>query len=124
MPRTMMTIFRTVFVTIVICLIHVSCAKITVLHQDYSHQRISVIIDGKTKTMAYGDELTERVSKGQHRIEAIPEGKKQCPWTEDGKGWTLWVDRKAVLTLLPPPPTPSSIKSASNERREADAAPR
>lgn len=51
----------------------------------------------------YGDETELKTSRGVHRVEAIPEGQTSCPWTHDGKGWLIWVDERANLTLLPPP---------------------
>ncbi len=79
-----------------------ACTRIAIRHQDHTHQRIAVSIDGKTSTLKYGGELKKRVSRGHHQVTAIPEGESRCVWTADGEGWTFWVDKEAVLTLLPP----------------------
>ncbi len=85
--------------------------KITILHQDPTHQNVRIRLDQKDKdTLDFGDKTSFYVSRGAHLIEAIPEGKKQCPWADDGKGWTIWVDRGAELTLLPPPKAASKKK--------------
>jgi hypothetical protein len=89
----------------------VACSpKIAIVHRDPTHESIVVRIDNEKESIVdYGDDVTRRVSRGRHFVTAHPEGGTRCPWTKDGKGWTLWVDTGAVLTLLPPPPSTSDV---------------
>ena len=77
--------------------------SVQVNHRDPTHQSVDIFIDNDTsKTLDYGDDESISVSEGAHVITALPVGEKASPWTEDGKGWTIWVEKEAILTLLPP----------------------
>ena len=82
------------------------CApKITVIHQDPTTKRVVVRVDNEEiDTIKFGQKTSETVSRGLHYVEAIPEGQSTCPWADDGKGWSVWVDNGSVLTLFPIPP--------------------
>jgi hypothetical protein len=58
--------------------------------------------NAEPKPLELDDRLAVRVSRGPHTVKVVPPGENFCPWTEDSEGWTVWVDREAVLTLLPP----------------------
>ena len=78
--------------------------SITIIHQDPTHESIRIIVDNKDRDrLRFGKDLSITVSKGNHTVVAFPEGETQCPWTTDGEGWTIWADKDAILTLLPPP---------------------
>lgn len=84
-------------------------ASIQVKHRDPTHQRVQVNVDNdKIKNLDYGDDMSVSVSEGTHQITAVPMGEKSSPWTADGNGWTIWVEKDAILTLLPPPETAMS----------------
>jgi uncharacterized protein YacL (UPF0231 family) len=81
---------------------------------------VKIILDKTTtERLEYGDEVSFNVSRGEHVVEAVPENKSFNPWTKNGEDWTIWVDRDAVLTLLPPPaPQTESVEgSESGERK-------
>jgi len=85
--------------------------KITIRHQDPTHQLVRITLDQKDEgTLEYGEKESFSVSRGTHFLEAVPEGATQSPWTNDGKGWTIWVDRGAELTLLAPPKAETETK--------------
>ena len=92
-----------------VCLIALSlpgCASsIAIHHRDPTYKRVSVTIDKEHQgEINYGDEKTIGVSRGAHQVEVVPVGSTLNPWTLDGKGWIIWVDEDAILTLLPPMP--------------------
>jgi len=89
---------------IIVLFAMVGCApKIRIAHQDPTHKIVLITVDnGKTKTLEYEDDMKVRVSRGVHVVDAKPKGSKTCPWTSDGKGWTIWVDKDSSLVLLPP----------------------
>ena len=107
-------------ITIVVAttLVLVSCSpEIAIVHRDHTHQRVRVTIDkNKTKHLDFGDDVSVNVSRGEHLVEAIPEGKTECPWTDDGKGWIIWVDKNAILTLLPPASVPAGEERSASTR--------
>lgn len=81
-------------------------ASIEVKHRDPTHQSVQIIVDNdKIKNLDYGEDMSVSVSEGTHQITAVPQGEKSSPWTEDGNGWTIWVEKDAILTLLPPSAT-------------------
>lgn len=83
------------------------CASsIAIHHQDPTYKRVSVKIDNRQRgELNYGGTKTVGVSRGAHQVEVVPVGSTASPWTQDGKGWIVWVDKDAILTLLPPAPT-------------------
>jgi hypothetical protein len=97
----------------------VGCSpKITIIHQDPTNQRVLIRIDhGEVDTLEFGGKTSEKVSRGMHYVEAIPDGEKNCPWTENGKGWSIWVDKGTVLTLLEP--TAPHVDNTSNEMTQS-----
>jgi hypothetical protein len=77
--------------------------SIEIIHQDPTHPIVQITVDNnRTKTLDYGDDTSVSVSEGPHLVRAVPKGENQCPWTDDGEGWTIWVEKEAQLTLLPP----------------------
>jgi hypothetical protein len=94
--------------------------SIVIIHQDPTYPTVQISIDsGKTKTLELGDDISISVSEGSHLVNAVPMGENRCPWTEDGEGWTIWVEKEAELTLLPPVKTDNSLmRNAPNGAAE------
>lgn len=80
-----------------------ACApKLTVRHEDPAFASVEIRIDGERQGfLTPNDKMTVRLSRGWHEIAAIPEGETQNPWSETGEPWTLYLDKRAHLTLLP-----------------------
>ena len=114
-----------------VCLIALSlvgCASsLAIHHRDPTHKRVSVTIDEEHQgEIDYGDEKTIRVSRGARHVDIVPVGSTMNPWTIDGKGWIIWVDEDAVLTLLPPMPEPRKAEHAErpmNPKNSVDPSP-
>ena len=99
----------------------IGCAPtITVVHQDPTTEKVLVKIDNReVDTLEFGEKYSKNVSRGMHYLQAIPEGQDHCPWAEDGKGWTVWVDEGSVLTLFPLPTTSTqNAPAAARKARE------
>ncbi|MCP4677570.1 MAG: hypothetical protein GY854_19060 [Deltaproteobacteria bacterium] len=99
-----------VILSLALSVLGLGCApKIIIRLQDKKYKNVVVKIDDKkVGVLNYGDSLSKKVSKGNHSIDAMPKGSSQCPWTEDGEGWNVYVDEGATLTLLPVEPEPES----------------
>lgn len=80
-----------------------SCGPVVVVaHQDNTRDAVYVWVDREyVGQLELGEELAEKVERGRHLIEARPRGEQRSPWTPDGKGWSVFVDRGTILTLLP-----------------------
>ena len=90
--------------------------EITIVHRDHTNRRVKVIVDdSRTKTVDYGDEVSFNVSRGEHTLKAVTESSSSSsPWSESGQPWMIWVDKGAVLTLLPPTAETQSPKLPDN----------
>lgn len=82
-----------------------ACApKLVIRHNAPEHSFVQVRIDEEERGFVEpGTTWRTRVSSGYHRVETIPRGASDNPWAEDGEGWTLFIERKTELTLLPQP---------------------
>lgn len=80
-----------------------SCGPVVVVaHQDNTREAVDVWVDREyVGQLELGEELSEKVERGRHLIEARPRGEERTPWTSDGRGWSVFVDRGTILTLLP-----------------------
>ncbi|MDJ0763149.1 MAG: hypothetical protein QNJ97_09200 [Myxococcota bacterium] len=89
------------FISLAIAVI--GCAPtVTVRHMDYTYDRVEIYLDNEfAGELEPGQSISQNVSRGIHLIEALPEGERTCPWTEDGSGIYVLVDREAELILLP-----------------------
>ena len=102
------------------CLLWGCAPSIVVVHKDPTHPTAMVSVDNAPpETLEFNDGLSVRVSRGPHTVKAMPPGGNFCPWTEGGAGWTIWVDREAVLTLLPPA-SPGGTDSGTPLKRPKD----
>ncbi len=82
-----------------------ACApRLVIVHQDPSASFVQIRVDDENRGFVEpGSKWRSRVTPGYHRVEAIPRGESANPWAEDGVGWTVFIERKTELTLLPQP---------------------
>lgn len=94
---------KRLLVPLLLASLAVACApKLSIVHEDPTHAYVMVQVDGETSGFVeYGRTLSVRVPAGFHQVATIPRGEAGNPWCEDGDTWTLYVDRKAEITLLP-----------------------
>ncbi len=100
------------------CVVLASCRPVVaVVHQDHTREAVDVWVDREyVGQVGLGEELSEKVERGHHLIEARPRGDRTSPWTRDGKGWRVFVDRGTILTLLPV----AAPEKQADEGRETD----
>lgn len=80
-----------------------ACApKLVVRHEDPTVASVEVRVDGERRGfVSPGDVLRMRLSRGWHTVLAVPEGSDENVWSSDGDAWSLYLDKRADLTLLP-----------------------
>lgn len=95
MARTLLVAF--------VCLSAAACSpKLIIRHEDPTVSFVQVRVDQENAGfLDHGGVWRSRVARGYHRVETIPRGASENPWAEDGEGWTIYVDRRAEVTLLP-----------------------
>lgn len=100
-----MSVIRTLAAVALASLAGGACApKLVVRNGDPTIAFAQIRVDGESRGFVQtGKEVTLRLPAGYHHVEAVPRGETTNPWAEDGAGWTVYVDRKAELTLLPRP---------------------
>jgi len=94
---------RAVFVGLSLLAGSSACApKLIVRHEDPAATFAQIRVDGESRGFVQlGETMTLRPGRGYHRVEAVPRGETSNPWAADGEGWNVYVDRRAVVTLLP-----------------------
>ena len=91
------------FVALTLLLALGGCAtEIIVRHQDPAGPAARIWVDGKEHgTVTYSNSLSVGVEPGRHTVKATPVGKGAVSWKDGAGAWTVVVERKAILTLLP-----------------------
>ena len=94
---------RAAFVVLSLLSASSACApKLIVRHEDPAATFAQIRLDGESRGFVQlGESMTLRPGRGYHRLEAVPRGDATNPWAADGEGWSVYVDRRAVVTLLP-----------------------
>ena len=73
-------------VIVAVFVLSAACSpEISIVHRDHTHKTVHVVLDKTEKArLDYGDEVSFNVSRGEHVIQATPDDKSVCPWTENG----------------------------------------
>jgi hypothetical protein len=79
-----------------------ACApKLVVRHEDPTVSSVEIRVDGERRGfVSPGDVLRLRLARGWHTVNAVPEGGATNVWSADGAPWSLYLDKRADLTLL------------------------
>ena len=95
------------------------CAPmLRIQHRDRTHPAAAIRVnDAPRVTIRYGESMSLPVSEGTCSIQAAPPEGGRNPWTDDGRGWEIYLEDDADLILLAPPgpiaaPEPADEKGA------------
>jgi hypothetical protein len=95
---------KTIAIASLLSLILVACAPaLTIRHSDPSTKQIKILLDDQEEgVIEWGEDFVISLPDGVHSVNAVTAEDGLNIWSNDGRGWRIYLEEDAELVLLTP----------------------